>query len=152
MQSAYHNLPQINGTDQKDGKQYAAKVLRHKPGLLMLDMAGAYPEDAAVKSWKRTVSMSKSAVKVTEDYELSAYRQPTRLMFVTTKKPEIKGHTITLGKNSIIYNGGQVEASTEDISTLLDPLLQQIWGQKMYRIVLTIKSTKTTNKIQYTIK
>ena len=43
MQSGYHNLPQINGFDQKDGKQYAAKVVSHKGGQLTLDIAGAYP-------------------------------------------------------------------------------------------------------------
>ena len=62
MQSGYHNLPQINGTDQKDGKQYAAKMISHKDGLLCLDIAGAYPESAGVKSWKRTVTASKSGI------------------------------------------------------------------------------------------
>ena len=56
MQSGYHNLPQINGTDQKDGKDFSAKVVNHKDGQLTLDIAGAYPADAAVKSWKRTVA------------------------------------------------------------------------------------------------
>ena len=51
MQSQYHNLPQINGIDQKDGKEYAAQLISHMDGLLCLDIAIAYPEEAAVKSW-----------------------------------------------------------------------------------------------------
>jgi hypothetical protein len=143
MQSQYHNLPQINGIDQKDGKEYAAKVVSHKDGQLTLDIAGAYPAEAAVKSWKRTVIAMKSGVSVTEDYELSEYRQPTCLMLMTLDPEALQ---------RIHFDANQLSATIEDISDKLDPLLQHMWGQKMYRIILTVKSTKTKNKIKYTIR
>lgn len=143
MQSGYHNLPQINGIDQKDGKQYAAKVISHKNGQLCLDIAGAYPKEAAVKSWKRTITAMKSGVSVVEDYELYDYRQPTRLMFLTLDPDALK---------HIHYDENQLSATIEDISNLLDPLLQGMWGQKMYRVILSIKSTKTSNRIKYIIQ
>lgn len=143
MQSQYHNLPQINGIDQKDGKEYAAKVVSHKDGQLTLDIAGAYPVEAAVKSWKRTVLAMKSGISMTEDYELSEYRQPTCLMLMTLD-PE--------AMQRIHFDANQLSATIEDISDKLDPLLQHMWGQKMYRIILTVKSTKTKNKIKYTIR
>lgn len=143
MQSQYHNLPQINGIDQKDGKEYAAKVVSHKDGQLTLDIAGAYPVEAAVKSWKRTVIAMKSGVSVTEDYELSEYRQPTCLMLMTLDPEALQ---------RIHFDANQLSATIEDISDKLDPLLQHMWGQKMYRIILTVKSTKTKNKIKYTIR
>jgi hypothetical protein len=52
----------------------------------------------------------------------------------------------------INYNPNQLEASIEDVSDLLDPLLQGMWGKKMYRVVLTVKSAKTKQQIKYTIK
>ena len=143
MQSGYHNLPQINGIDQKDGKQYAAKVVSHKEGQLCLDIAGAYPEEAAVKSWKRTVKAMKSGISVTEDYQLSDYRQPARLMFITLDPDALK---------HIHFDASQMSATIEDISIQLDPLLQGMWGPKMYRIILSVKSTKTNNRIKYTIQ
>ena len=143
MQSQYHNLPQINGIDQKDGKEYAAKVVSHKDGQLTLDIAGAYPAEAAVKSWKRTVIAMKSGVSVTEDYELSEYRQPTCLMLMTLDPDALQ---------RIHFDANQLSATIEDISDQLDPLLQHMWGQKMYRIILTVKSAKTKNKIKYTIR
>lgn len=161
MQSQYHNLPQINGVDQKDGKQYAAKVISHKDGQLTLDIAGAYPEEAAVKSWKRTVSSTKSGITVTENYCLSDYHQPTRLMLMTTAQPSLPkdsrssssaSHAILLGHHRLDYDPRQLSATIEDISNLLDPLLQNIWGPKMYRIILTVKSTKTNGTIKYTIR
>lgn len=143
MQSQYHNLPQINGIDQKDGKSFAAKIVSHKDGMLTLDIAGAYPEDAFVKSWKRTVSAGKTAITVTEDYLLSEYHQPSRIMLMTTN-PQALSH--------LKYDHSQLEATVEDISDKLDPLLQHIWGKEMYRIVLTVKSAKTKNQIKYSIQ
>ena len=143
MQSQYHNLPQINGIDQKDGKDYAAKVISHKDGQLCLDIAGAYPAEAAVTSWKRTVTAMKSGISITEDYELNEYRQPTRLMLMTLD-PDALQH--------IHFDASQLSATIEDISDQLDPLLQHMWGQKMYRLILTVKSAKTKNKIKYTIR
>ena len=142
MQSGYHNLPQINGIDQKDGKAFAAKVISHKDGQLTLDIAGAYPAEAAVKSWKRTVTATKSGISVTEDYELSDFIAPTRLMLMTTNRDALK---------HISYNSNQLEATIEDISDKLDPLLQGMWGKEMYRIVLTMKSAKTKQQIRYKI-
>lgn len=143
MQSQYHNLPQINGVDQKDGKQYGAKVVSHKDGLLTLDIAGAYPQEAAVKSWKRTISTTKSGITITEDYALSEYRQPSCLMFITLQ-PDALQH--------IHFDADKLSASMEDISNQLDPLLQGMWGKRMYRIILTVKSTNINGSIRYTIK
>ena len=143
MQSQYHNLPQINGTDQKDGKSYAAKVVSHKNGQLTLDIAGAYPKEAEVKSWRRTVSAHTTGISITEDYELNTCNQPVRLMLMALS-PDALDH--------LHFDKHQLDASVEDISERLDPVLQKMWGQKMYRIVLTVKSTKQKNQIKYVIK
>ena len=143
MQSGYHNLPQINGIDQKDGKEFAAKVISHKDGQLTLDIAGAYPTEASVKSWKRTVTASQSEIVVTENYELNEYKAPTRLMLMTTNRDALK---------HISYSASQLEANIEDISGQLDPILQGMWGKEMYRIILTVKSKKTKNQLKYTIR
>lgn len=143
MQSQYHNLPQINGTDQKDGKTFAAKVVSHKNGQLTLDIACAYPAEADIKSWKRTVTATKSGITVTEDFELNNYKLPARLMLMTTNRDALK---------YISYNHNQLEVSVEDVSNQLDPLLKGMWGQEMYRIVLTVKSKKMKQLIKYSIK
>ena len=143
MQSQYHNLPQINGIDQKDGKNFAAQVISHKDGQLTLDIAKAYPSEASVKSWKRTVTAMKSGISVSEDFELTECREPVRLMLMALS-PEALQH--------LHYDKNQLSATVEDISDKLDPVLQKMWGQHMYRIILTMKSTKTNNKIKYTIR
>ena len=152
MQSSYHNLPQINGTDQKDGREYAAKVVNHQDGSLTLDIAGAYPPEADTKTWKRTVNAMESGISVTENYVLKAYHQPARLMFMTIIKPEIQNGAIVLGHHRLNYNPSQLEATVEDISNQLDPLLQRMWGKQMYRIILSVKSKKNKETIKYSIQ
>ena len=154
MQSQYHNLPQINGYDQKDGQQYAAKVIPNKIlGRLCLDIAGAYPKEAGINTWRRTVSAMKSGISVTEDYELDHIAQPSRLQFLTIIKPsQSVRHAVRLGSHTIDFDANQLEVSVEDISDKLDPLLQNIWGPQMYRIIFTIRSPKTKHKISYTIR
>ena len=143
MQSQYHNLPQINGTDQKDGKMFAAKVISHKNGQLTLDIAAAYPQEAAVRSWKRTVSARATGITVVEDYELDACRQPVRLTLMALSPAALQ---------HLHYDKRQFEVTVEDISDKLDPVLQKMWGQQMFRIILTAKSAKLKDQLRYTIK
>ena len=84
-----------------------------------------------------------SGISITEDYELSQFFAPTRLMLMTTNRNALK---------HLSYDANQLEATLEDISDKLDPLLQGMWGKEMYRIVLTVKSAKTKQQIRYTIK
>lgn len=143
MQSQYHNLPQINGTDQKDGKMFAAKVISHKNGQLTLDIVAAYPKEAAVKSWRRTVSARATGITIVEDYELDACRQPVRLTLMALSPAALE---------HLHYDKRQFEVTVEDISDKLDPVLQKMWGQQMFRIILTAKSAKLKDQLRYTIK
>jgi hypothetical protein len=85
----------------------------------------------------------KSGISITEDFELEEYRQPTRLMLMALNPDALK---------HIQFDDSQLSATIENVSDKLDPLLQRMWGPEMYRIILTVKSTKTTNKIKYTIR
>ena len=153
MQSQYHNLPQINATDQRDGKQFAAAEAKYKKGSLSLNIAGAYPAEAGVKRWVRTVGIAKNgSVTVNEDYELAKSEGGTKLMLITIAKPELaaKG-VVKIGNRCIEYNANQLDVAVEPISDKLDPLLQGIWGKTMYRIVMTVKGNATKGKIRYRI-
>ena len=168
MQSQYHNLPQINGFDQHDGQQYAARVIDCKGQRLTLDLAAAYPEEAAVTAWKRTVELRHSReVRVTEDYRLARYVAPTSLMLMTTAQPQLlrPGHIVlTSGKNTtgsqasalethvLSFNPQQLQPAIEDITPLLSPLLSDMWGPHLYRIVLTLRSPSLQGRVSYSVK
>ncbi len=154
MQSDYHNLPRINGQSQCEGKQYAARVVKYQPGQLTLDLKEAYPHEAQIRWWKRTVKVQvKRRVEVTEDFCLDAYIAPTQLMLMTPVKPELgRGGTLLLGNHRLIFDDKLLEPTIEDVSPMLDPMLRQMWGQQMYRIVLTVKSKVLKTKLKYYIQ
>lgn len=153
MQSDYHNLPQVNGVSQHDGKQFHAEVVKNSRHSITLDIAKAYPEAADVKSWQRTVTLKGTEVEVTEKYTLGTYKAPSRLMFMTTVMPDVsKAGTVRLGKNTITYDAGRLSVTVEDKSALLDPLLTGLWGNRLYRIVMELRGKATTGKVTYRIR
>ena len=154
MQSDYHNLPRINGYSQHDGKQYKARVVSHKSGQLTLDIGGAYPVEAQIQQWLRTVKVQKGKqVDITEDFVLKAFQAPTQLMLITPIEPQLtKAGIISLGSHTINYNAKQLMPEVEDLTPLLDPTLRQMWGTHLYRIKMTLCSNRLKQRIQYVIK
>lgn len=172
MQSDYHNCPQINGRQQLNGKQYRAKVVSESADALCLDIAGAYPKEAGVKSWLRTAKKTRHGITITEDYSLDTLTQPAILHLLTTSRPDItkKGRIIlatttengksnlgtttdngksNLGTTMIKYPAKAVTVTTEDLSDRLDPVLKGMWGSTLYRITMQITSPATTNNLTW---
>lgn len=153
MQSDYHNLPRINGYSQNEGVQYHAKVINNREGFLTLDISNAYPKNAKVDKWYRTVSTrSRNKIDVTEDFLLTSYEGVTQLMFITPIEPRIfKKGMITLEGSCIVYNSSQLKPHIEDISSKLDSVMKRIWGQHLYRIILEVSSKSLKQRIKYSI-
>ena len=149
MQSDYHNLPRINGYSQKDGKAYKARVVSHKPGMLTLDISGAYPAEAQIQNWLRTIKVQKGKkVVITENFELKSHLGPTQLMLITPVKPQLtKAGIISLDNHTLAYDAKQLTPEVEDLTPLLDPVIREMWGPHLYRIVLTLSSNKLKQNI-----
>ena len=154
MQSDYHNLPRINGYSQRDGKQYKARVVNHKTGLLTLDISGAYPDEAQIRHWYRTVKILKGKqVEIIEDYALKNYLAHTQLMLITPIEPQLtKAGVITLGSHTLSYSEKQLTPQVEDLTPRLDPVLQQMWGKHLYRIKMTLCPDHLKQRIRYVIR
>jgi hypothetical protein len=163
MQSAFHNLPTINGAMQKDGRRYAARDVTYAAedaaAAFGLDIAAAYPEEAAVRTWRRTVRLERGTrVVVTDRYILAEAKEPLRLSLMTPRCPEIAGEgslrlaapgggTRRDGGDAeppapvvIRFDGSRFRAAVETLP-LEDAQLRASWGPTLYRIVLTAKDT-----------
>lgn len=156
MQSGYHNLPAVNGLMQRDGKEYAAKNHIFSSGrdsvLFSLDIAGAYPKEAGLSKWVRTIKLSRrmETVEVAEDYSSGASLNELSLSFMTPCSIEAtNGHSLTLyynkdghvknGTNVILsYDPGKMSPEIQKI-VLDDKRLSNIWGNELKRIVFHVK-------------
>jgi len=56
MQSGWHNLPVINGVEQKEGRSFFCSGFDGDDNHCLLFMENAYPEKAGLLSWKRQFS------------------------------------------------------------------------------------------------
>ena len=73
-------------------------------------------------------------------------------MLLTTVEPRCEAQgVIRLGNHRVKYEASALDVAVEDISGQLDPLLQRVWGTKMFRVVMTIRSHAIKNKIKYSI-
>jgi hypothetical protein len=164
MQSAYHNLPTINGVMQTEGRRYKAKDVIYDSvedsSQLKMDIAPAYQNEAGIKSWLRTVRLNRGKdVQVLDSFDLKtpsrdivqslitpceiAQSQPGMLLLKDTKEP------IAM---AIRYDSNRLRLQPETIQ-LDDERLSDVWGPRLYRLLLTPKTevAKDTWGLQFYI-
>ncbi|NOY37305.1 MAG: hypothetical protein GXO83_06985 [Chlorobi bacterium] len=150
MQSAYHNLPLINGQMQAAGREYAANNIKYKESdskaVLSMDISKAYPAEANVISWERTITLNRGKnIVIAEKYKLNKVTGNISLNFMTVQEPDasIPGKIKITGKKlngdsfelAMFYDKSKFTAIVEDME-ITDPRLKNTWGDRLYRIVL----------------
>ncbi len=145
MQSAYHNLPTFEGVMQRDGKEFAADKVEVSLGgaepFITMDIAGAYPPEAEVNTYRRDVRLIKeSHVEIVDRFD-GGKRAEVSLMFAA--KPSLTAggiHVAELGEIEI-SGGGNIRI--EEIS-IEDARLRQSWPNCIYRALIPLASTELT--------
>ena len=146
MQSGYHNLPAINGTDQMQGENFKAKnssfTASARSATFTTEIAGAYPESAKVKSWVRTYTLNRGkSFMISDKYELNALTNSTTssnlitCCKVTQVKPgllKFEGDGFALNMS---YNSRIVKPEIEFIE-VTDRSLKRYWPEGVTRIRL----------------
>jgi hypothetical protein len=165
MQSGYHNLPVINGTDQMQGENYKAKnstfTANARSAIFTTELAGAYPKGANVKSWVRSYTLNRGKSFVISDkYELNTLTTSgtsSNLITyckVTLVKPgllKFEGDGFTLNMS---YNPRIVTPEIEFIE-VTDRSLRRYWPDGVTRIKLEfikpgLKSGQTVTFTKFT--
>jgi hypothetical protein len=149
MQSAYHNLPAFEGVMQRDGDAFAARNLEvslsdHRPGISM-DIAGAYPADAELRSYMRRVVLVKGAGVEIEDVHDGDRVAVLSLMF--SEQPLVEPGRITLPGLATIDVEGAGPAQVESIP-VTDARLRIAWPDRLYRALVPLAGSRLTLKIK----
>lgn len=176
--SAYHNVPMINNCEQKDGRQYRAEQVSHvateQQSSFSLNLAKAYPEQACVNTWKRTITLDreKNEVEVTEEYQLDSIKladlspkkgsqghqaSDNQIVLIAYGKPQMlmKDTTCQLGRIllqdssvGLEYDAQQLSASVEKVK-MEDGIMKTQWHDNVYRIKLSLKENAPKARISY---
>jgi hypothetical protein len=163
MQSAYHNLPTINGVQQKEGAAFRARDVRREASAntarLSMDLAAAYPIEAAVDRYERTLALDRRArtVSLDERYVLRDWKAPLRLNLITPLHPDVsRAGEVRLRADSggaafvIRYDAARFDATSEEIP-IADARLRPVWGTRLARVVLISKDRALRGEHRLTI-
>lgn len=152
MQSAYHNLPTINGIMQKDGAVYKACDVNYSfsnsVSEIQMDIANAYPKDACIEHYYRKASLIKGKEIVINDSfsfcncdenSPDLNNESIVLSFMTYEKPVSKSEDndlhISIGSLGTLRIENAELLSIEEIK-ITDSRLQTAWKHPVYRILI----------------
>lgn len=163
FQSAYHNVPTVNGIMQKDGREFAASDVVQSDSAgrseLRMDLSGAYPDSAGVERWLRSVMLDRGerTITVTDEYVLSSFVAPPQLNLMTALRPEIaEPGRIRLrrpdsGNIVLAFDSAAVSSAIDPID-LNDDQLRNRWGDRVYRLVLTTREKGTAGRVRIILR
>jgi hypothetical protein len=139
MQSAYHNVPTIGDVMQGAGRKFEARdvscALAAESAGFHLDLAGAYPPQAGVGAWNRSITLDRRSKRVViEDrYQLKKPVARIELSLMTAQRPEVAA-SVSIGGVVLKYDPS-LNPVVDEID-VTDRRLHAVWGGKLYRLRL----------------
>jgi len=108
VNSRTHNLPIINGTEQREGREYSASRFEASEGRLAVSYEKAYPAEAGVTSLERVYTLGESGLSFTDRLSFAdSTRTSVTEVLMTTLTPEIKDGEVILGGKLRITASGE---------------------------------------------
>lgn len=152
MQSAYHNLPTINGIQQGVGEQFKATQVKQKiigkDVRFSLNLDSAYPKKASIGNWERQFTFHRgnpSHIEICDKFQLKRTTKDVSLSLMIPFEPQLDqaGSIIIQNANSkgikVDYDADNLIATTERI-IIEDEKLGSVWGEQVFRVTLKAKS------------
>jgi hypothetical protein len=158
MQSAYHTLlPTVDGVMQAPGRDFSADDVQYTAEddrvTYALDVAGAYPDEAKIKNWRRTLTLMQGESLVIEDeYEFSEAPDTLMMGLLTPCEVEIEPGVVTFKPTTFGPEESQRESShgtlTFDASLnvevkevpITDDRLGGVWGDHLNQVRFKIET------------
>jgi hypothetical protein len=147
MQSGWHTLAVINGADQKDGAAYKAKNSTFRADARTVsfstDIAGAYMDNAKVKSWIRTYTLVRGkSFEISDKFQLSEVVPGTITssnLITYCKVSEVKPGLLKFEGDGFVlnmtYNPKTVKPVIE-LKEVTDKSLRRYWPNGITRVKL----------------
>jgi hypothetical protein len=146
MQSAYHNLPTVNGVQQAPGEEFCARDLVYQMNDASVDfsleLASAYPKEAGIVSWQRKYHFNRQGgayIEIEDAFQLDAETDNITLTLMTHRIPQLEDGKIIIEdpdyyRVKLEYDATALQASSECIP-IEDGRLKPVWGDRVYRIL-----------------
>ena len=133
VQAGWHNLPIIDGEEEREGTEHAARDVQCTPDGLVLDLAPAYSDAAGIRTLKRCFALDSDGLKLTDEISLQAAREITWI-FLLRDRPVWKNGQITAG-NLLIRCAEELEFEAEE-KPVTDARMARSWPGSLWRVKL----------------
>lgn len=154
MQSSYHNLPDINGSAQREGSGYRPAAVCFDPDRreLAMELRTAYPAEARIRSFHRSLRMERGQVKVEDVFDLEG-EGTIQEHYLFQERPDLTVPGIlSFADGPCVYYDPKLQPSCEEVSLLISSDLVQgqnprgnlacNWGKDfLYRVTLAGKAS-----------
>ncbi|MFJ2648163.1 heparinase II/III family protein [Streptomyces sp. NPDC087420] len=151
MTSEYHNVPVVNGFGQPPGARFRSGAVAARRGPdadeLTCDLAAAYPPEAGLETWSRTVRLVRGAGERVEVADAWRCRTPPASLALHF----LVSGTVTIGPDgtaTVVRPAGRglrlswdstAFAAEAETIPLTDPAFTRVWGPAIHRLVLTAR-------------
>ncbi len=137
MQSAFHNLATFGGVMQADGENFAARDVKAEflaeEARITLELAGAYPPEAGLRSYRRSVRLHPATgVEIVDEHDSNL---PAVLSLMTEIEPVVEAGRLVLPGLAEIHLAGADTPTIEPIP-IDDARLRQSWPARLYRVLV----------------
>ncbi|MEK0313349.1 heparinase II/III family protein [Cohnella sp. 56] len=164
MQSGYHNVPVINGLEQRAGAAFRASgataAIDERRAGVRMELTTAYPEQAGIASWQREAVLYRGApacIEVTDTYKLIEKLGANSWTFMTCWEPsQGEDGTIVLHQPGddrrlvLAYDAAALEVRLEPIR-VADEKLVKTWGTRLHRIRFEERSGGLEGSVRFRI-
>jgi hypothetical protein len=162
MQSSWHNVPEIVGTAQREGRGFSAGSVKATvdgaSSALILDLAPAYPRED-IDSWQRTATLDRATgrVTVTDVWSRSgAASEPTTVRWLVAGEVDVGTGRAEI---TALDGAGTVGLSWEPadapcavtVRELDDPMLSDVWGQRLTRLDVDVTALGPSGTLVVTV-
>jgi hypothetical protein len=161
MQSGYHNLPVINGVEQRDGSNFKAKDASFKASsgaaVFSVDIAGAYPDEAQVQRWVRSYTLKRGkSFTVSDSYQLKAVtggKTTSSNLLTYCRASIVKPGVIRFDGDGfslrMTYDDKLFQPEMEFIE-VTDPQLHHYWPEGLTRIRMIFRQPTPSGNCSFT--
>ena len=148
MQSAYHNLPSVNGQMQQNGKQFAADAFSYDGKTVKISFANAYPQSAGLEKLERTLTVCENGVDVKDAFVFTGSENAVTEHLLTPLSVKTEGDDIILDDKFVVsVKGARVWTDTLEFNG--DMKFISVWDCEY---LTRINIEKNTDNFEMTLR
>ena len=135
--SMNHNIPLIGDIEQAAGREHCAHHVVADENGVKMDIAGAYPQDAGIKSVWRAFALRDDKVQLHDQIELEKAQEVT-WVFMLRKPPKLMTGKVEFGPLTLEHDEALEQSVTE--MPVTDIRLKKNFPGSLWRLALKAKA------------